>query len=228
MSRKLSPYYDEEFVAAAVARGDHQDIIGGMWDELGVLQMDLLKSHGLQPDHVLLDIGCGSLRLGVRAVEFLNAGNYWGTDLRRTLLEAGYEREIVPNGLSDKLPRYHLVTDDRFNFPGVPTAVDFAIAQSVFTHLPLNHMRLCLANLARHVTTPCTFLFTIFTPPDDISVTDPHRQPVGGVVTHRHRDPYHHSVVDLHHAASGTPWSIEFIGNWDHPRNQKIVKARKA
>ena len=33
-------------------------------------------------------------------------------------------------------------------------------AQSVFTHLPLNHLRLCLANLARRLVTPCRFYFT--------------------------------------------------------------------
>lgn len=223
-----SYYYDKETIKAAIDRGAHRDVIGGMWDEIGSLQMEFLKANGLQPHHKLLDIGCGSLRLGVRAAEFLAPGNYWGTDLSSALLDAGYDREILPAGLSAKLPRTQLVTDEDFRFAGVPAHIDFAVAQSVFTHLTFNHLRLCLANLARHVTSPCTFFFTVFTPPDGLPVAQSHAQPIGAVVTHPHRDPYHYSVGDMHHAAVGTPWSIEFIGDWGHPRNQMMVKAHKA
>ncbi|HYC94419.1 MAG TPA: class I SAM-dependent methyltransferase [Sphingomicrobium sp.] len=223
----ISNYYNKAAVAAAIDKGDHRTFIGGMWDEIGGLQMSFLEANGLKPDNVLLDIGCGSLRLGVRAVEFLEPGNYWGTDLNRELLDAGYEKEIVPAGLSAKLPREQLVTDEEFDFAGVPTSIDFAIATSVFTHLPLNHMRLCLAKLARHVTSPCTFYFSVFTAPEGFPLMDSYEQPKGGVVTYAHRDPYHYWLADLHHAAAGTPWSIEFIGDWGHPRNQMIVKAWK-
>ena len=227
MTGNFSEYYDEPSVTAAIARGDHRGLIGGMWDEIGSLQMEYLKAEGLQPDDRLLDVGCGSLRLGVRAVEFLEAGNYWGTDLSAALLDAGYDREIVPNGLAGRLPRSNLVLDDSFAFPGIPTAFEFVIAQSVFTHLPLNHLRLCLVRLGQHIATACTFLFTVFIPPEDLPVTDSHRQPRGGIVTHPDRDPYHYSIDDLHFAAVGTPWTIEFIGDWNHPRNQMMVKASK-
>ena len=228
MSRAISSYYDKEAVATAVARGEHREVIGSMWDEIGGLQLDFLRAHGLTPEHTLLDIGCGSLRLGIRAVEFLAPEKYWGTDLNQVLLDAGYQNEILPAGLAGKLPRSQLVMDEEFTFRGIPRSIDFAIATSVFTHLPLNHMRLCLANLARHVTSPCTFLFTIFMPPPGLSVTETHRQQPGGKATHPHRDPYHYLIADVHHAAIETPWAIEFIGDWNHPRNQKMVKATKA
>lgn len=223
----ISNYYDKDAIADAVRRGDHREVIGSLWDEIGGLQLDFLKANGLEPRHRLLDIGCGSLRLGLRAVQYLEPGNYWGTELNEALLDAGYEKEIVPNGLSAKLPRSNLVVDEEFTFSGVPKEVDFAIATSVFTHLPLNHIRLCLTNLARHVATPCTFYFTIFTPPDGGPVTQSHRQPRGGKTTHAARDPYHYTVADLHYAAEQTPWSIHFIGEWDHPRNQMMARAQK-
>lgn len=223
----ISNYYDKAGVAAAVARGEHRDVIGSMWDEIGGLQMAFLQANGLAPQHSLLDIGCGSLRLGIHAVAFLDAGNYWGTDLNSALLDAGYEKEIGPAGLSHKLPRGHLLTDDDFSFPEVPADMDFAIATSVFTHLPLNHMRLCLTNLAHRVTSPCTFFFTIFMPPNGGVVTESHRQRPGGKLTHPHRDPYHYSLADVVYAAAETPWSIEFVGVWNHPRNQMMIKATK-
>lgn len=225
MSGDLSSYYDKAHVTGAVERGDHRNVIGGLWDELGNLQIEFLKANGLKPDNTLLDIGCGSLRLGVHAVAYLNPGRYWGTDLNPLLFEAGYVREIVPAGLADKLPRQNLVADEEFTFEGVTRQVDFAIATSVFTHLPLNHLRLCLANLAQHVETRCTFYFTVFTPVGPIN--EPSAQPKGGIVTYGHRDPYHYLPADVEYAARGTPWTIEFIGDWDHPRNQMIVKAEK-
>jgi cyclopropane fatty-acyl-phospholipid synthase-like methyltransferase len=224
----LSDYYDQAAMASAVERGQHRDVIGGMWDEIGRLQINFLKANGLTPASTLLDIGCGSLRLGIHAIDFLDPGKYWGTDLNTILLDVGYEKEIVPAGLANKLARSHLITDGDFSFTGIPEEVDFAIATSVFTHLPLNHMRLCLANLAQHVTSSCTFFFTVFTPPEGALVTQSHSQHRGSIVTHPHRDPYHYTVADLHHAATDTGWSIEFVGDWDHPRNQMMVKAIKS
>ncbi len=196
-----------------------------MWEEIGNLQLDFLLSRGLKPHHTLLDIGCGSLRFGVRAVEYLEPGGYWGTDLNESLMTAGYEREIVPAGLADKLPRRQLVVDGEFELTGVPREIDFVIATSVFTHLPLNHLRLCLFNLAAHVTTDCRFFFTIFVPASEALVARACEQSPG-IVTHGHCDPYHCLATDVVWLARPLPWRIEFIGDWGHPRNQKMVCAR--
>jgi cyclopropane fatty-acyl-phospholipid synthase-like methyltransferase len=224
----ISKYHDAGAIADAVERGQHREVVGGMWDEIGDLQLAFLKSRGLEPDDVLLDIGCGSLRLGVRAVEYLRPDHYWGTDLNSVLLDAGYEREIEPAGLAPKLSRSHLVVDGDFSFSGVPSDISFAMATSVFTHLPVKQLGVCLRNLARHVARECTFFFSVFTPPDGHPSDQSYRQPIGGKVTFPDRDPFHYTISDLHAAAADTPWSIDFIGDWDHPRNQKIVKAHKA
>jgi hypothetical protein len=60
-----SMYYDQRGLAERVSNGEHRAVVGGMWDELGALQLDFLRARGLRPDSRLLDIGCGSLRLGV-------------------------------------------------------------------------------------------------------------------------------------------------------------------
>jgi hypothetical protein len=226
--REISNYYNHDGITAAVDRGAHRDVIGGMWDEIGDLQLEFLRAQGLMPDHVLLDIGCGSLRLGVRAVNYLQPGNYWGTDLNATLLDAGYDKEIVPASLAGKLPRSHLIADEDFAFAGVPHGIDFCIATSVFTHLPLNHIRLCLANLGRHVTGPSSFFFSVFVPAAGLSVNESHKHARGGKTTHPHRDPYHYTEADLAFVATDTPWTITFLGDWNHPREQMMVKAQKS
>lgn len=226
MNERHSPYYDPDVIAQSVARGEHREIIGGLWHEIGGLQMDFLKSAGLLPHHTLLDIGCGSLSLGVQAAAFLDAENYWGTDLNDALLSAGHEQEIIPAGLAARLPRTNLVTDGAFSFTGLPRRFDFVIAQSVFTHLPLNHLRLCLANLASHVIGACSFYATFFIV-REAEVTGAVRHTRGDVTTHPHKDPFHHTLADLHHAAAGLPWVIEEIGDWKHPRDQQMVCFRK-
>lgn len=221
----LSKYHDEALTAERIAKEGHRNVVGGMWEEIGELQLGWLKDQGLQPHHTLLDIGCGSLRLGLRAVDYLDSSRYWGTDLSQDLLAAGYEQEIVPAGLASKLPRDNLIVDSEFTFDGVPTKIDFVMAQSVFTHLPLNHIRLCLANLSRHVEKSCVFFFTILTPDPARTVVDPCVQ-APGVVSYSHKDPYHYLPGDIEHVATEWGWKIEVIGDWGHPRKQKMVAAR--
>ena len=226
MSLNPSSYYEIDAIAAAVERGGHRQIVGDLWDELGALQIEFLVSNGLAPHHTLLDIGCGSLRLGVRAISHLNVGCYWGTDINESLMSAGYEREVLPAGLGEKLPRTNLVQDADFTFKGIPHHIDFAVAQSVFTHLPLNHMRLCLANLSAHLAGPCEFFFTVFMLPEGESFEHPFEQ-IEKIITYPHRDPYHYTASDILYAAANLPWQIEFVGDWGHPRNQKMVRATK-
>lgn len=221
-----SKYDDPQKVSEHVEAGQHREFIGGMWDEIGSLQIEFLKANGLKPGNRLLDIGCGSLRLGVRAADYLDSGNYWGTDISESLLNAGHEREIIPAGLAHKLPRSNLIVDTGFSFPDVPRQFDFAMAQSVFTHLPLNHMRQCLANLAAHVEGACTFFMTVFIAPDE-ELMKPCKQQPGGVLTHPIRDPYHYSQADLQHVVRGLPWTVGEAIDWGHPRNQKIAAFRK-
>lgn len=218
----VSPYYDFELIAKNVESGAHRALIGGLWNEIGDLQMNFLLASGLQRDSTLLDLGCGSLRLGVRAVGYLDTGRYWGTDINESLLEAGYQKEITPAGLNSKLPRTQLIKDEGFSLTGLPRHFDFIIAQSLFTHLPLNHLRLCLHNLGMHLSGPSRFFLTAFIVGQQDACRLTRHEP-GGVVTYPHRDPYHHTVDDLRYAAKDLPWRIEDVTDWGHPRGQRMA-----
>ena len=220
--RSLNSYYDREHVEREVAAGRHREVIGGMWDELGRLQLEFLVTQGLKPEHRVLDVGCGSLRAGVHLVDYLDPGNYFGIDIRSELLDAGYEREIVPAGLAPKLPRGNLVEtaefDARFAMP-----IDYALAQSVFTHLPLNYLKLALARLAGVVQPGGRLYVTFFEVPPDEPFEAAYRHSAGGVVTFPVHDPFHYRVSDILNSASGTPWRSGVIGEWGHPRDQKMA-----
>ncbi|MBN2038785.1 MAG: methyltransferase [Spirochaetes bacterium] len=75
----------------------------GYWSELQAYQIGTLKKLGLQPHHKLLDIGCGPLQGGIAFINYLNAGNYCGIDIKEnSIVEA--KRLINKIGLISKKP----------------------------------------------------------------------------------------------------------------------------
>lgn len=223
MSATISPYHAPGFYDQALAKGRHRDIVGGRWKETGEIQMDILRGAGLQPQHRLLDIGAGALRLGCRAVPYLDPGNYWATDLSADLMRRGWETEL---GDKDRLAPAHLVQDEDFSFPGLPTDFDYAIAFAVFTHLPMNHLRRALLSVRFRFPRLQSFLFTVFLAPDATAFLAPVRQP-DGVVTHALRAPYHMLAEDLSQlvAASGLRCTLPSARL---PRGQVLVQAEPA
>lgn len=204
MRGHLSPYYAPDFYTQALASGRHRDIVGGRWNETGEAQMALLTGLGLQPHHHLLDIGCGSLRLGCKAVPFLDPGHYWGTDMSAALMRRGYETELADKA---RLPPAQLIEDAAFDFPGVPEVIDHAISFAVFTHLPLAYLARALGRLRSRFPRLEWLCFTVFLAPDAVLARGPVRQP-DGVVTHPDRAPYHLLADDVAHAAAAAGFAL--------------------
>ena len=138
----------------------HRKAIGLPWAELGQLQFDFLVGRGLKPEHYLLDVGCGPLRAGVHFIRYLEAGHYYGIDLHAELLAAGRDVELPRHGLVDKRPVLTVMAD--FDFRKLDRQFDFALAQSVFTHLPLNHIIRCLMRMEEALAPGGQFYATIY------------------------------------------------------------------
>lgn len=220
MKTPQNPYDVAGFHAEAIAAGRHRDVVGGRWDETGRVQMTLLRDAGLLPQHHLLDIGAGALRLGCKAVPYLDAGNYWATDASRALLLAGHAAELAEPA---RLSPDHLVEDARFDYPGVPDSITHAIAFAVFPHLPMAHLRRALTNLRRFDRLE-GFFFTVFLAPDAAQAATAFRQP-DGVVTHDIRPPYHLLPEDVTHMARMTGWRATRSA-MRLPRGQVLFTAR--
>lgn len=222
-----SPYYELQFKEQVLA-GAHREAIGGLWDELGRLQLDFLTQQGLQPPHRLLDIGCGSLRLGCLAVDYLEPGGYYGIDLSEELLDAGYNKELTDRQ-RERLPRSHLHATGAFDLDYLQDKrIDYALAQSVFTHLPLNHLRDCLMKLEPYMSASGVFFVSFFHCPDHHDLSQPIDHPVTelsgtAVTTYAIQDPYHYKLEDLEYCTKDTGWRFQFIGDWGHPRNQQMA-----
>lgn len=126
------------------------------FERFGLWQLDALKQLGLMPHHSLLDVGCGAMRLGIYAVPYLSDGLYCGVDAFEKYIELGEDLARLAH-----LPkRYHLLACEDFCFERFGARFDFAIAQSVFTHLSVADTRRCIAATKKVMQPGARFLFT--------------------------------------------------------------------
>jgi SAM-dependent methyltransferase len=138
---------------AAVGSKTHES-----WLKIGQMQFDYLVKHGLKPDMRMLEIGCGNLRAGRLFIDYLDSGNYYGTDISPDILLAA-QRTVEEYGLQRKLPYLTLVTDLRLAF--LPDGhFDVVHAHSVFSHSPLSVIDECMASVGRIMAPGGRFDFT--------------------------------------------------------------------
>lgn len=134
--------------------------IGGMWDEMGQHQFKFLRSQGLERNHCLLDIGCGSLRGGQYFIEFLDSANYCGFDLSEEVIRAG-KKLVEEKGLASKMPDLRVNRNKTLDFDFVSDRrFDFILAQSVFSHLLPEHIQQCFSNIKKVMRDGSHFYFT--------------------------------------------------------------------
>ena len=219
----FSHYDDTELTRLDVATRGHRAVIGGMWEEIGTLQADFLKAQGLRPDHVFIDVGSGGFRAGVKLIPYLDPGNYYAIDLQALLLEEGYRQEIEPAGLAGRFPRGNFSATGSFDISGFGCMFDIGIAQSVFTHMPIGMLNDCLTAIAPHFRPGGRFFATVFLAPE-VEASGQFTQIPGGVVSAPDRDPFHTTLSALDAVAARAPgWTMSVIGDWNHPRNQRMI-----
>jgi SAM-dependent methyltransferase len=190
------------------------------WDYLGKLQLDYLVEQGLKPEHYVLDVGCGPLRAGVHFMGYLEAGHYAGIDKRGDTLERAREIELPRYGLVDKSP--NLLVNGAFEFHKLGMTFDYAIAQSVFTHLPVNTIVRCLVEIAKVLNPGGRFYATIYENPNGKQFLGEIQQSER-VVSFPDKDKYHYDLDTLRCATQGTGLTMSYNGDWGHPDNQKMV-----
>jgi SAM-dependent methyltransferase len=202
----------------------HRRTIGNMpyWDYMGKLQLDYLVERGLKPEHYLLDVGCGPLRAGIHFIEYLETGHYAGIDHNAEMLEITREVELPKHNLVQKQP--HLLANHLFEFEKFGMTFDYAIAQSVFTHMPLNNIMRCLVQMSRVLKPGGRFYATILENTQGKLFIDDIRQSDGPTgTTHYDSDIFHYGLDAMQFACEGTGLTVEYEGDFGHPRNQKML-----
>jgi SAM-dependent methyltransferase len=197
--------------------------VGGLWDQMGSLQLDFLVARGLRTDDYLLDVGCGVLRGGRHFVRYLDAGHYCGVDIDQEMIDGG-ERQLATDGLTSKGARLRVTDTFDVDF-GQP--FDVAFAQSVFTHLPMNSIWAALANVSANLREGGVFYATFFRGPDGperlTPIQQPHAEGRKSVRTFAERNHYHYSPDDFRRLCENLPLETNDIGDWGHPRGQQMM-----
>lgn len=214
---KIDSHYD--LVRDQFKEQEHRAYIGGLWEEIGELQLTFLKRHGLQPQHKLLDIGCGSLRGGIKFIEYLQPLHYFGMDINPHLIARGRELEL--NKLQkQKINDTSFTSNANFSVDFAVDSFDYGIAFSLFTHLPPERIEECLKKLRPKFRTG-TFFATFFEVPSQDY--QHHITQKMGITTKPNEDPYHYTLSMIEELANKTDWSLNWIGDFNHPRNQKMA-----
>ena len=214
--RKLVPFaFLEPEGDAGIEKIGHREYVGGLWDEIGQLQFDFLCARGLTPRSYLLDIACGSLRLGVKAIPYLDAEHYLGIDKEQGLVTAGLEKELDPKIRQEKQP--NIIVSDSFEFEKLGQQADFAIAQSLFSHLPPALIDLCFSKLRPCLQDDGAFYATFFKA--DHTIHNPDKPHDHGYFAYTQDEMCEFGVRNGYRA--------HYIGGWNLPRQQVMVEYKR-
>jgi SAM-dependent methyltransferase len=121
----------------------HRRYVGpqGHYDIASATQFMLLITLGLREYHRVLDLGCGSLRVGRLLIPYLASGRYFGLDPARWVVEEGLTREVGRELLRIKEPRFQYRAD--FELSAFKAQFDFILANSIFTHASQSQIQKC-------------------------------------------------------------------------------------
>lgn len=128
------------------------------YDLVSAMVFNLLTNLGLRQHHRVLDVGCGSLRVGRLLIPYLNSGNYIGVEPNKWLVEDGIEHEIGHDLVRIKSPTFLFDTSMREFKDSLN--LDFAVAQSIFSHCGKDLIVAWLSQVAFHLKDDGAFLVT--------------------------------------------------------------------
>lgn len=111
----------------------------------GKLIRGFLNELGLQRQHRVLNVGCGALSEGAPLIEFLDPGNYVGTDPNEWLIRAALEDNPV---LVNRQPEFVFSSDFT---TGDYKDFDYVVSHSVLSHTAWWQTQMALMNIRKVV-----------------------------------------------------------------------------
>lgn len=130
------------------------------YDVVAALQFTVLARLGLREHHLLLDLGCGSLRAGRLFIPYLLPDRYFGIEPEQWLIDEGIKHELGQDLIRLKRPVFS--NDTNFTLTRFGQRFDFVLAHSVFSHAAESQIRRCLTEADRVLTAEGIFVATFF------------------------------------------------------------------
>ena len=136
-----------------------------------------MLQSGLTPDSTVLDVGCGSLRLGNLLMRFLEPGGYCGINPRSDEIQQGLDFIVDPAIVARAEPRFSANGD--FDLSVFGRSFDFVLASSVWSHTAKWQIQAMLDSFAQ-TAAPTSLLLASYVPASP--VPDALRVPIHGAV----------------------------------------------
>jgi O-methyltransferase involved in polyketide biosynthesis len=108
------------------------------------------------------------------------------------------------------------VISDEFAFEKFDRRPNFGIAQSLFSHLNETDIRLCLENLRPVAAPGCRFFATFVETAEAAANPDQ---------SHSHGR-FEFTRAQMEGFGRDTGWQAHYIGDWGHPRGQRMIEYR--
>jgi len=175
------------------------------YDLIAAMTFNLLTTLGLRQHHSLLDVGCGSLRIGRLLIPYLNRGKYVGVEPNEWLVEEGIRRELGQSLVEIKGPTF-LFTNSPESITQAETAFNFALAQSIFSHSGLDLIQAWLSAISRSLARDGGLVATFLIGAEDSAQT-------GWI----YPDCVNYRPATLERAAAEVNLRFEIL-DWKHPR----------
>lgn len=183
------------------------------YDLVSAMVFNLLTCIGLRQHHRVLDIGCGSLRIGRLLIPYLNPKHYYGVEPNKWLVEDGIANEIGRSLLAIKKPTisYHASMEE-FN---EPLKLDYAVAQSIFSHCGKDLIERWLSQVSFHLKDDGALLATFLIDGKDF---DGHGWIYPGCVHYKPE-----TMLDM-----ASEFDLNFdVLDWSHPRQSWALFSKK-
>lgn len=204
-----APSNDRENLGLGLKPGDphYRAYVGPPedYDLITAMTFNLLTTLGLRQHHSLLDIGCGSLRIGRLLIPYLNRGKYFGIEPAEWLVAEGIKQELGETVVQTKRPTFFF-TDSPGSIGRTNVSFDFALAQSIFSHCGLDLIKGWLSAVSRSLAQDGALVAT-FLPSDE----DSHR--AGWV----YPQCVNYQPATLERAAADVNLRFQIL-DWKHPR----------
>jgi SAM-dependent methyltransferase len=169
-----APSDDRESLGIGLKPGDshYRAYVGPPedYDLIAAMTFNLLTTLGLRQHHSLLDIGCGSLRIGRLLIPYLNREKYFGVEPNEWLVEEGIKWELGESLVQIKRPTFFF-SDSPETIMQAKVSLDFAVAQSIFSHCGLDLIKGWLAAISRSLATDGALVATFLPDEEDSTAT---------------------------------------------------------
>jgi cyclopropane fatty-acyl-phospholipid synthase-like methyltransferase len=175
------------------------------YDLIAAMTFNLLTTLGLRQHHSLLDVGCGSLRIGRLLIPYLNRGRYFGVEPNEWLVEEGIKRELGEALLEIKRPTFFF-SDLPETIAQAKISFNFVVAQSIFSHCGLDLIKGWLSAISRSLAKDGALVATFLPAEEDA--------PTKGWV---YPECVNYRPATMRQAAAEAGFRFEPL-DWKHPR----------